>query len=405
MSLPLQPNSTPHSCTHAHPEEGLSLVDSAPLFPRYFDKTVSPLPLNPFPGLDLDPSHASRSEIDLLEHDACTAEQAHRFAQAESVIFEHAGVPYELKAPSPEDFKDKILSREGFAFYKHPHGFWTCLRILDQAKRALVEQMGTRDITERELCNEASQLVWPLLAGKAFRNLFVPNFMYDLACYVQSPPRGHIWRGVAFKGYPTLDGRLFIYPDQNADNNDICKQQMDSFVRHVDPAEELIDGTIMKRWVVSGGMKDFPSWIRRNPVAVVGPTWFSSLGSRMGLGDFTHIRIASSNSFAARHDILRRIKTFLDQKSKQELPPVVLFHCGGSLACWMICKLFPEYPRSILLDVGQALVAWHLVEPWYNVYTWKRIYLKAMIENLQLEGLYRTLAGAHYEPWLESARR
>ncbi|NCC94765.1 MAG: hypothetical protein EOM10_16110 [Opitutae bacterium] len=149
-------------------------------------------------------------------------------------------------------------------------------------------------------------------------------------------------------------------------------------------------------------MKDFPAWIRRNPVAVVGPTWFSSLGSRMGLADFTHIRIEPADSFAFRHAILQRIQAFLDGHSDYERPPVVLFHCGGSLACWMICTLFPEYPRSVLLDFGQALVAWHLVEPWYSAYSWKRIYLKAMVENMELEGLYRTLAGAHYKQWLES---
>jgi hypothetical protein len=26
-----------------------------------------------------------------------------------------------------------------------------------------------------------------------------------------------------------------------------------------------------------------------------------------------------------------------------------------------------------------------------------------MVENMELEALYRKLAGAHYEPWLESA--
>jgi hypothetical protein len=322
---------------------------------------------------------------------------------AEVVSFTHKGNRYELKAPSVEEFRDRIVSGEGFAFHKHPHGFWTCMRILHKTVDALKNRLGNRDIPERDVCNGASRLAWRFLEGTPFRNLFINDFMYDLARFVQSPLRGNVWRGVSFKGYPTLDGRLFVYPDQNAENNDICRQQFDSFARHVDPDAELIDGTVMKRWVVSGGMKHFPSWIRTDPVAVVGPPWFSSLGGRMGLEAFTHIRIAPSDSFAARYAILHRIKAFLDENSGGGRPPVVLFHCGGSLASWMICNLFPEYPRSVLLDFGQALQAWILDEPWYSMYPWKKIYLKAMVENMELEALYRKLAGAHYEPWLESA--
>ncbi|NCC94766.1 MAG: hypothetical protein EOM10_16115 [Opitutae bacterium] len=83
--------------------------------------------------------------------------------------------------------------------------------------------------------------------------MFIPDFMRDLTKCVRFPLRGNVWRGVVFKGYPTLAGRLFIYPEQNAENNGICKQQLDSFSRYIDPSEELIDGTAMKRWVVSGG--------------------------------------------------------------------------------------------------------------------------------------------------------
>ncbi|AMK10072.1 hypothetical protein [Pseudodesulfovibrio indicus] len=396
------PDFDPLSYILAHPETDFSDLDPVRHFAARPGTTLPPPLSSLFPGLDLHPYHASKSDSNLSEHDACTTKQSRRFALAETVSFAHNGNRYELKAPPAEAFRDRILSGEGFVFYKHPHGFWTCMRILNKAMHELRERLGTNTVSERELCNGAARLAWQLLENTPFRNLFIHNFMHDLAGYVRSPLRGNVWRGVAFKGYPTLDGRLFVFPDQDAENNDICRQQLDAFAECIAPSEELIDGTVMKRWVVSGGIKEFPTWIRDNPVAVVGPVWFSSLGSRMRLADFTLIRIAHTDSFAARFDILRRIRAFLDEKSGRKHPPVVLFHCGGSLACWLIFRLFPKYPRSLLLDFGQALLAWLLDEPWYGL-TWKEIYLKAMIENMGLENLYRELAGPHYEPWLESA--
>lgn len=355
-----------------------------------------------FPDIPVDPSHCHYEPgIDLVAHDRCDAEQAKAFAAADEFVLPTAKGAYKFHAPPADLLLERLANDAPLSLMRYPHGFWTCLTLVNRVRRILSRRLPEGLLAPDELTNAVIRLCRERMAGALLvRTVFIEGFLTEVEKDLQAPLPANVLCGVAFKGYPTLDRRLFIIPGQGPHNDRLCAEITNTFSRHFSPDNSLIDGATPKRWAISGSLRGIAEALKSRSVIVIGPPWFSSLGRRLGLTCYAHVAIASKGTFGVRHTLLARAlaaaRAALRTGGRR---PVMLFQCGGSLAAWLIRRLHAAEPGVFYWDFGQALTAWHLDEAFYD-FPWMKVYKSAMIQNNGLEGMYRELAGPHHEQWL-----
>jgi nucleoid DNA-binding protein len=132
---------------------------------------------------------------------------------------------------------------------------------------------------------------------------------------------------------------------------------------------------------------------------------FSTLSTRWRLDDFTHVEIPRSLAQWQRWDLLARTSEAVAAAcARGARPPAVLMECG-SLASWLITRLFIKHPRVFYLDLGQALNGWFfdVVDPAGSA--WARTYACSVIANCHLESYYGAQLGARYDEWIATVSR
>ncbi|MBG0790491.1 MAG: hypothetical protein H0S80_08365 [Desulfovibrionaceae bacterium] len=350
------------------------------------------------------------SDTNLLKYNRVTPEQAEVFAGPSSVSFEAGGRRYTLESPPSGFLLDIIRGNRPFGFLRRPEGSWDFLATI----AGMAEDIRTRggdalSKTERLRCAIRIARQATLCGGRwgeLFRHwnqVFVENFWMESMADMRAGNSGtNLASAVAFKGYPTLEERLFAFPGADPAKDPNIPVVLDTFADFFpDSSKPLFDATFMKRGVVSGGFAQLPEVCREHPVLLLGPPWCAVIGQRWALPRFRHLSIPWSGAAALRNTLLERCRSALRELPEGGPLPVFLFQCGGTIAAWLMTRLEREFPDCIYLDMGQALDAWCLDESFSSMYPWTRIFRKSMVVNLGLESLYREACGPHYEHWLE----
>ncbi|MGE4192816.1 MAG: hypothetical protein AB7E51_05460 [Pseudodesulfovibrio sp.] len=348
--------------------------------------------------------------VNLLECNAVTPEQARTFSGPSSITFEAGGRSYTLESPPSEFLLTTIRENKPFGFMRRPEGGWDFLATIGKMAKD-IEERGGDGLSEPERLRLALRIAnrATLCEGKwadMFRywnQVLAENFWLEIIEDMRAPRSGsNLVQAVAFKGYPTLENRLFVFPgaDPAADPN--IPRVLDTFAEYYpDASTPLFDATYMKRGVVSGGFAALPEVCREHPVLLIGPPWCGSIGQRWGLTRFRHLSIPWHGAVGARHALLARCREALESLPRNDSAlPVFLFQCGGCVAAWLMTRLERDFPDCIYLDMGQSVDAWCLDESFSSMFPWVRIFRESMVRNLGLEYLYRDACGTHYPDWL-----
>lgn len=306
------------------------------------------------------------------------------------------GKKYALRVPEPEMLLGRLREDRPYAYARLPHGFWDCLWQLDTARAAIAADPGTRDAPREQRDALAARLCakrYPATAA-AFAPHFLDEVLADIPVHAREPD---FLRAVAFSGYPT-------YREKAIGNHSARGRALTALVAaHFAPEEPLYDAMLWKRMLISGHLKELPALCRERPVVLVTSRYFADLPNRWRLERFHHVVIPPSDSHWERHEILERTKAALSRFTAPGTPsPIVLTQCGGSLAFWLITRLYAGLPRAFYLDLGQALDGWFFDNAEIRVYRWMKVYTRSVIANCELEPYYRRLKGSSYDEWFSS---
>lgn len=309
------------------------------------------------------------------------------------------GREYCIRSPAPPFLLERLARNRPFAIPRLPQGFWDTLAMIEE----LAEDI--RAVTAESL-TEAERRLLAIRLGRELNpvNGALEEHVIDevLECIPWHRDSPDYFRAVSFKGFPTCDEQPFYYADTGTVHRDRLRQ----LARHFSPDDHLLDALLWKRWLISGALRDLPALCRPHPVLLVASDLVGDIGSRWELPHCTRLNIPPENSQRQRHDLLQRIAAELAAAggSGGGRAPIILFQCGGSLAFWLIARLFRRWPQTFYLDLGQALNAWCYDRTENTIRGWNYLYLRNVIENNGLEAFYRNRMPGDFDVLLERFR-
>lgn len=307
--------------------------------------------------------------------------------------------------PGVAFYLDRVRRNAPFAFLKRTHGFWD--RVVDlmeilpdypwigtrrglrrhHALERLLRRIAPRriedpprDVARLRLrdCRLSMQMIDELSSRSSFKTFWEGRFIHDLIDDISSPIEEEgFYESIAFSGFPgggargRHDVRLLrhawrvIWPDGRLPH----------------------DALVWKVAVIDGGFREFLQALDGFSVVLIGPGHLGSFGRQVGWEEMRHVEIHPTAAIAEREAILERCRLELAQ-ARGRRANVAAIYQAGSLAVWLIRRLWPEFRDQFHLDLGMVL------DPWYprivERQRWFRDHRQAVIRNLGLEELYRT---------------
>lgn len=282
--------------------------------------------------------------------------------------------------PGLKFYLDLIERREGFAFVKRTHGFWDGLVFLSDCAPEIGARVDRGEAVEAARVRAALDdvnIVESTERRSYYYNHFRDHYYTELVEDLQRPLALPAYiEATAFRGYPNCNGRLAYHPVER------LRGVHHSF--HTS-GRRAHDALVWKQAILDGSFSHVVKAIARMPVLLVGPPHLSSIGHHLGLREFYHVVIPLSGAPGERLSVLGRCTDTLERITEGGRPGVVLYQ-AGTLAFWLIYRLFSLRPRSFHLDLGRCLDVWFPEvgghQPWF-VQNRERI-----IANMRLEHLY-----------------
>ncbi|OGT79650.1 MAG: hypothetical protein A3H91_02955 [Gammaproteobacteria bacterium RIFCSPLOWO2_02_FULL_61_13] len=342
-------------------------------------------------------------EIELLRYPELVEgnrRQAQNYAAPNQTQFTVDGRQYRIASPAPAFFLDRIRENRPFAFPRLPQGFWDSLAFINDVQGDMLKAMPSLPCTDAERRRLAFRLCKEL---QPWNGAFEENVTDEVvACIAWHKDRPDYFRAASFKGFPTFDERPFYYANQGT----VHQERMQLLAQNFTADELLLDATLWKRWLISGALRELPALCRPHPVVMLGPQAVRAVPAAWELHSCNFLEIAPENTQRHRHVVLQRLQTALAgarraaQNDARGLHPIVLMQCGGSLAYWLIARLYRDYPEAFYLDLGQVFNAWCYHVPENTERAWNYLYLRRVIDNMGLADYYRGLMGADFEQLL-----
>jgi hypothetical protein len=290
--------------------------------------------------------------------------------RAETVLLEGFADLPTLRYPMAW-YADRLREGRPFTFVKRTHGFWDRLLDLTEASepfRALMAEAYRRrsddfppwDELERAMRIDA-QVERHLEGLRKYKRFWETGYPLDLVRELRHPPDAEGWiEAMALRAYTKAVVRPALHPPG--------------------PLREILLALAPRRrpWHYALALKDaavtgelllVTDAIRPFPVVSVGPAHIGGLGRALGLPRFRHVAIHETEAIADRVRVLRSLREVLSSAGHRGEPVVVLLQ-AGSLTWWLQYRIFPEFPRATLLDIGRTLDLWfpEVVEkqPWFQ---------------------------------------
>jgi hypothetical protein len=308
-----------------------------------------------------------------------------------------------VQQPGLSFYIDRVRDRSPYAFVKRTHGFWDRLvdllellpdypwvtpkkgfRRIGAIDRLLRRSAGRNPIDvpwdeARECVRDfklSDEMIEELESRKRFKNFWRGGFFEDLIRDIQSPCRDEgFFESIAFSGFPggAVRGRHDVR---------LLRHAWRVFWTSDRPPH---DALVWKKAAISGGFPKLLRELKAFSVILVGPDHLGSFGSRVGWADTHHVRIHPTAAIADRDAILERCRHELERQRNRRLEVAVLYQ-AGSLAPWLIRRLWPNAADVFHLDVGIVLDAWY--PEVVATQRWFRDNRTAVIRNLGLEQQY-----------------
>ena len=326
----------------------------------------------------------------LANDDETNAMAADGYGRTRRTQFTAGGQSYTLLSPAPSVFLDRLRDDQPFAFARITHGDWDSLFAYEHYRAQVHQLAATSGLSASQLDRLALRHCDHVLGDM---EVYAENFLFELTDDLRLHGRSDtLCHGIAFKGYPTADERLFEWShDDRLDPTDVEKLRL--FSSYFAPNETLYDATLWKRWLIADGLGELPALARDRPVILMGSDRITTLGERWVLPWFLHIQIPAEHSYPLRYQLLDRCLAAITEanalavRHNTKRPLFVLQ--GSSFAYWFIVRLVAEHPDLFYLDFGQAIHAWFYDIPEIDLVNWGRVFGRTIVRRNGLEAFYR----------------
>lgn len=259
-------------------------------------------------------------------------------------------------APSFEAFHQRIVDQVPTTYVKVPHGFWDSLLFVEREQQRLRADPRFERLNDEQCFSLACRMISTVQPGKGVHaEGFYADLLAELAPALEDPD---LTIAFSFKGYPTWDDRLFIMPG-NADAEHARVQMLE---RHVPAGYDFADGTMFKRWTLSGDLPTLMETLASRPVVVIGSALIEPIIARFDFGRAIFHEIPALNTHWQRYALVDAVDAIMRRFATDEAP-VVLTQAGGSLSFWLLLRLRRRFPHASFLDLGQALNPYLVDEP------------------------------------------
>lgn len=293
------------------------------------------------------------------------------------------GPGYWIEAPTPDAVWDTLRRDRPFTFVKLPHGLWDTY----VAARNVARRLETLEDTALFAADQTERLARRLLGasvverrGALLASDFFIDDVLDAISGLSASPGLSV--GLAFTGYPVATG-IAEHARDLFDTGDIRAD----LVRDAFPdGHRFLDGTLFKRWAISGDLSELPRATAGRPCVFILSDIFDGLGADLGLEDSHQVKVPPMASHFIRHEILDRTCELLAGLADRTRPPVVIAQVGGSLTFWLLTELRKRFPAGAFLDVGQSICIWRLAES--RKLGWLRTYFDQVVANNDLATFY-----------------
>lgn len=274
-----------------------------------------------------------------------------------------------------------------FAFAKRTHGFWDRLVELTEFSdefRDLVRESVRRgdpdfppwDKIEHALRIDA-KTAKKLEKLRKYKHFWEDRFFVDLVRELRHPPDLDGWiEAQALRAYTKAVFRPAIHEPER------LREVLLALAPRRRPWHYALT---FKDSVVTGEFNELLETIRPMPVVAVGPKHLAGLGARCALPDFRHVAIHETEAIGDREKVLAECRRVLASPALRGRPAVVLVQ-AGSLAWWLMYRLFPGSERTWFLDLGRVLDIWfpEVVAD----QRWFQFDRAAIVKSMRLEALY-----------------
>ena len=270
------------------------------------------------------------------------------YADAYTRPVEHTTTGLTMFSPSFDEVHQRIIDRTPTTFVKVPHGFWDSLLFVEAEQRRLRDDPRFARLDDAQCFALACRMVAEVQPEKGvYADGFYDDLLAELATAVRDD---ELLIGFSYKGYPTWDNRLFIVPG----NTDEEVARIRLLERYLPPGYAFCDGTLLKRWTLSGRIATLMESLVSRPVVIVGAEAVQPVIGQFGLERAVFHRIPPRNSHWHRYQLFDEVAEILSGMDPADAP-VVLTRAGGSLSFWLLLRLRRRFPTATFLDVGQSL--------------------------------------------------
>lgn len=270
------------------------------------------------------------------------------YSEGYSRSIEWSGGTLTHSAPSFAEFHTRLNERTPTTYVKIPHGFWDSLVFTEGEQSRLLADPAFGALNDDQAFSLARRMVGLLRPEiGVFAEAFFEDALSVLATAVQLDD---VHLSFSFKGYPTWDNRLFIVPG-NADEERV---RLDKLASHVPPGFEFCDGTLFKRWTLSGDLPEMMRSIRDRPILLVGSASMAPLVAHFSFSRAVFHEIPGRNSHWHRYRLLGELSAHIESLGPADAP-VVMTRASGSLSFWLLMRLRERFPEASFLDLGQSI--------------------------------------------------
>lgn len=268
-----------------------------------------------------------------------------------------------LLRPAFSWYVDRIREVRPYALVKRTHGFWDLLADLFVRRPDL-------EATLQEIANNAESSEAPsrfraaldaslddatieaLEAQRKYKTFWRTGFPQDLVEQLQRPhDDARYLEAHSFRAYRDDEGKGHDYS---------FERLRDIFEIYHTSDRTFHDALSWKDAVLTGELLDAVDALRAYDVVLVGPAHLADLGARLGWS-VTHVPIHPTHAIGERAATFDACVKQLDRTASrtESSRPLAFVFQAGTMAYWLIYRLFPLAPDVFWLDLGRALDIWY----------------------------------------------
>jgi len=256
--------------------------------------------------------------------------------------------------PSIEYFIEKIAGRKYFSFVRFQVEFWCTARIA-------LQFMGYRgwaypnsiDITPEFIKTWSQNMIRAWEEKQSYKRpwVFKSEIFEEQLNMIVNPKPNNFKLAVSdrawfFGKFPPPPGNWPWSP---------------RMVKKMIPSGEIpFNAICWRRWGYFGEIQKFFNTFKDKRIVIVGPYYFDNFGEKLGLKNYTHIKISHTNASEYVYDYLEEIKKFHNSISPSD--DVIYFFSGGSPGIWLIQQLHNKLHNAFMIDIGRAFDVYYFYD-------------------------------------------